>query len=204
VLSACDVDLLRAAELAYQLSVGEGIYGRSAGLAGVWGELISSWLRALLPENAGLLCAERVTLVTLRVWPLPVRHLFLQSFYNTREDVICAARCSVHVPLYLDRKLTIRRANGDRCIDGSIASPRDIVAISADRCRTLLLDHNDDPRIGGSRKMGDFLALRTKNGLDAMIEMGATFMRSEIAAGRLAHWIDAAEEAAAELKTIQA
>jgi len=197
VLSACGVDPLRAVDLADALSRDTGVYERGS-LAGVWGGLIDAWLLQLLPEEAGRVCDGRVTLITLALWPPPSRHLKLHRFAS-RDDVVAACRASIHVPFFLDGKAAYRHA-GRLCVDGSIAAARDIVAVSPNRELTLLLDHNDDPRIGGRRRTGDFLALRTRAGLDAMVEQGAGHMRAQLAAGHLAAWLDAAA-AAAERRT---
>jgi hypothetical protein len=69
-----------------------------------------------------------------------------------------------------------RRFRGRRCIDGSVAAPRDVVDTHA-RARaaaaaaaldeiaaplpppplTLLVDHNADPAVANNRKFGDFV-----------------------------------------------
>ena len=192
VLAACDVDVVKAVEAAYALSKSGGVYDRPAGLAGVWGALIKSWLESLLTEDAAARCSGRVSLVTLVVWPLPSRHLTV-THYRSSDDVIDAALASIHIPLFLDGKATYKSRGGQRCIDGSVFARRGIVDVAPGR--SLLIDHNDDPRIGHNRKLGDFVALTSKAGLDNMVAMGQEWMRAELASGRLDAWLALVEAA---------
>lgn len=200
VLAACEVDLQSSVDLAYSLTLQADLYNRSGGLAGVWGPLIRRWLLELLPADAAQRCSGRVSLFSLAVWPLPPRRLVTSQF-ESKEAVVDAAMSSVHIPYFLNGRATARY-RGTRCIDGSVAAPRDIVdtrrgaslldASGQRYSSTLLVDHNADPAIASSRSFGDFVALATREGLQRMVDQGESYMKTELASGRLDAWLEQA------------
>lgn len=160
--------------------------------AGVWGGLIQRWLHELLPADAATICSGRVGLFVLAIWP-PLPHHLMVSEFQSKDDLVEAAMASVHIPYFLDGRMTCvyarvhadfttltqaavhapahrRRFRSKRCIDGSVAARRDLVDTRRKQPvpsapPTLLLDHNADPQIANSRKFGDFVELATREGL---------------------------------------
>ena len=200
--------MLRSVELAYELTVAHDLYRRPGGLAGVWGPLIRNWLHTMLPDDAAETCTGRVSLFTLATWPLPpLRRIRVDAFAD-KDFLVSAALASVHLPYFLDGKATAR-FDGQRCVDGTLWAPRDVVdtrkASSApggivpprsSRSGTLLVDHNDDINISRSRTMGDFVALTTREGLHRMIEQGRSHMGAQLRVGMHDEWLAAAAAAA--------
>jgi len=188
VLARCDVNLLSSVDLAYQLAVDAGVYDSLSGLAFVWGDLIQSWLNELLPEDAHVRCSGSVELFTLALG-LPPRHLPVSSF-DSRPDLLAACAASIHIPLFLNGRLTAR-FRGQRCVDSYLIAPRDLVDTRKAARRagepglSLLIDHNDDPSVAARRRAGDLLALVSRDGLDGMVTQGTKFMEGELASGRL-------------------
>lgn len=189
VLTRCEVDMLRSVDVAYRLSVDAGVYDSLSGLAFVWGGLIRSWLDELLPEDAHVRCTGSVELFTLAL-RLPPRHLGVRSF-DSRADLLSACAASIHIPLFLDGRLTAR-FRGQRCVDSYLIAPRDLVdtrkaarLAGAEPGLSLLIDHNDDPTVAARRRAGDLLALVSRDGLDGMVAQGRAFMEGELASGRL-------------------
>jgi len=161
-LAACDVDMRvrdrkprlatdraltppqASVDLAYALTLEMDLYKRKGGLAGVWGPLIKRWLHELLPEDAASVCSGRVGLFSLALWPPVPRTVFIGEF-QSKDDLVEAAMASVHIPYFLDGRMTCvracarrgvhaltlppcsRRFRGMRCIDGSVAARRDVV-----------------------------------------------------------------------------
>ena len=84
----------------------------------------------------------------------------------------------------------------------SVFAPRGLVDITlegnwgAPRCcgPALLIDHNADPAVAARRKAGDWLSLRTLDGLQSMVEEGRAFMAGQIASGALDEFLSGAGE----------
>ena len=174
----------------------------------MWGPLIKRWLHELLPDDAATVCSGRVGLFTLAMWP-PLPHRVYVSDFESKEDLVEAAMASVHLPYFLDGRMTCvcararrlrtrvdasdarsRRFRGKRCIDGSVAARRDVVDTRRKQAAggappTLLIDHNADPEIANHRRFGDFVELATREGLQRMVDAGYAYMRAELDAGRL-------------------
>ena len=68
-LTATGVDFYRAMEMALDLAAGGGVWDRSAGLQGVWGEMIYQWLHDLVPESAveELNASQKLSLLVTKV-----------------------------------------------------------------------------------------------------------------------------------------
>jgi hypothetical protein len=158
----------------------------------------------MLPADAAELCTGRVSLFTLATWPLPpLRRIRVDSFAD-KDYLVDAAMASVHLPYFLDGRATAR-FDGQRCVDGTLWAPRDVVDTrkassiargdiapsKSSRHGTLLVDHNDDIAISRSRTMGDFVALTTREGLHRMIEQGRSHMGAQLRVGMHDDWLAA-------------
>jgi hypothetical protein len=98
-LMATNVDFYQATELALQLSEQAGVWGRSAGLQGIWGDLIYEWLDQLLPENAVELVGDGK--LSLLVTPIPSFGKTRVSEFHSKKDLIETNMASVHLVRYL-------------------------------------------------------------------------------------------------------
>lgn len=116
VLLACKVSPKDAVRAAYRLANEAGVFDRPLGLAGVWGELIRTWLRELLPSDAAEKCQGRVRIVVTESPTLRLR--YLDDFEN-KEDLIDCLMASVHIPFFLDGRAAFSY-KGRQYIDGSL------------------------------------------------------------------------------------
>jgi hypothetical protein len=123
-LAACQVDMPTAFDSALRMSNDAGVFQKGPwGLCGIWGPIVRNWLDELLPDDAAERCGGRVSLIVRqvqlgspRVSPIAV------SEFESRADLIDTCMASVHVPLFLDGRMTTE-LRGARCIDGSLALP---------------------------------------------------------------------------------
>lgn len=183
-LAACNVDLRASVDLAYKLAVEAELFTRPQGLAGVWGPIIRRWLHELLPANAADLCRGRVHIYMLQVWPQPGQRPPVSDF-ATKEELIDALLASVHIPFFLDGK-PWSKFRGARCVDGSIAAPRDVVDLTKSGLLdvpALLVDHIADPVIAARTTATAFVELTTYEGLTKMVSEGYAYMSSEVRRG---------------------
>jgi hypothetical protein len=136
-LLLCDCNFDDAAALAIQQSEREHLFERPAGLMFKWGAIIEDWLEVLLPErldNASndekvakqmaRLLITATAVHTLLPWKKN-EQTFLTGFTH-KSDLIAACMSSVHIPLFLDKKLYTKYYRSsregkryDRFIDGS-------------------------------------------------------------------------------------
>ncbi|CAG9462077.1 unnamed protein product [Pedinophyceae sp. YPF-701] len=98
-LTLCHVPAKAAILEAYRLAVEAGAFDRPLGLAGVWGNLVSTWLGTLLPEDAHKRCSGRATIVVARV---PNMELIGVDAFATRDELLRSLLASCHVPFVLD------------------------------------------------------------------------------------------------------
>ena len=137
---ACGCDFRAAAAFAIAQSEEAELFSNPTGLAFKWGPIIREWLEEMLPpsldnrpDGKGLSTCDRQRLDCLVITATPMRSLlpfstvpkqfFLQNF-SSKTDVIDACMASVHIPLFLDRKLYTKYENNElgrsrRLIDGS-------------------------------------------------------------------------------------
>ena len=120
-LGACEVDMEVALDCALDLTRQAGCFDRGPwGLYGVWGGLVRSWLHTLLPDDAHERCSGQVSvLVKQPSSGYPWLKQLAVSDFECRDDLIDCCMASVHIPLFLDAKLTAP-FQGERCVDGSI------------------------------------------------------------------------------------
>jgi hypothetical protein len=110
-----NVDVHRATQLAFDLSIKHGVFKRRTGLVGVWGPIIETWLYELLPDNAHDMCngSVHIQVLTERGQATTI------SKFESREFLVQVLLASTHIPLVLDGKL-FRSVEGKRYLDGFI------------------------------------------------------------------------------------
>jgi len=174
-LTACGVNPDRTLRSAYDLSLEANLWDRPLGLAGIWGGLILRWLEELLPDDAGDICRERVRIL---ITEMPLLRQMAVYDYLDKDDLIAVNMASIHVPIFLDWRLT-RECRQKQCVDGSIpdvvfrrsasASIDDL--FDDDGC--IVIDHTMDEQL----QLEDFgfLKLREYSEVEHMMELGYRF-----------------------------
>jgi hypothetical protein len=172
-LSATDVDFYEATDKALSMAKLAGVWDRRGGLQGVWGEMISDWLDDLLPEDAVERTNERVSLL---LTPLPSFGKERVSSFRDRQDLIRCNLASVHLPWFLDSKLTAQ-FRGQAYIDGSfLAGPNDYHSQNKSFSRSIVIDHKKDPKYR-SQSLTSFIEAVSPDGIHEMLEDGKRFAR---------------------------
>jgi hypothetical protein len=174
-LTAAGVDFYRATELALELAARAKVWERGS-LQGIWGPLIYEWLDELLPVDA----VERVSGLTLLVTPLETMlgRKDRISEFSSREDLIECNMASVHLPWFLDGKLTRNFRNRPH-LDGSfLASDSDYYTARQSSARTmpptLILGHSQDPNYK-SRGLFDIVEAMSPDGIWGMLQDGKRY-----------------------------
>ena len=108
-LWSSNVAIEDATREAIRLSDEVDLWNRKFGLYGIWGDIIRTWLDNLLPPEEVFAPPSNVNiLLTPATYPhltslIPRRKV---SQFLTRADLVDATMASVHLPLFLDNKLT--------------------------------------------------------------------------------------------------
>jgi hypothetical protein len=122
-LAATGVDFYDATDRALALAKRSGVWRRTGGLQGIWGDLIYEWLDALIPDTAVDDLQRQPhaqNKLTLLVTPFPNvwdEKIKVQFFHDKRE-LIAANMASIHLPWFLNSKLTAT-FRGRSVLDGS-------------------------------------------------------------------------------------
>lgn len=161
-----------ATNLALSLAEEAGVWDRSGGLQGVWGPMIEQWLDELLPDDAHIASSERLALL---VTPVPSFGKTRVTHFQDKRDLIRANMASVHLPWFLDGKLTTIFRDSAH-IDGSFLA-RDYHYVpeeSKEGQRAIVtLDWTEDE--GMATEFGDFVKLVSKDGIWGMLEQGKSY-----------------------------
>lgn len=166
-LTATGVDFYEATELALDLSDEAGVWDRPLGLQGVWGSIIEDWIDRLLPPDAAEIVEDRLHVL---VTPVPSFRKSRISQFQNRRDLIKANMASVHLPWFLDGKLT-SEFRGSSHIDGSfLAKESDYFPDTHSEESTLVLDFKRDPIM--KDKAGEFIKTVSKQTIWDILEQG--------------------------------
>jgi len=173
-LTAADVDFYEATDLALKLAEDAGVWNRKGGLQGIWGPLIENWLGSLLPNCIDAL-EDRITLL---VTPVPSFGKTKVSRFQSRNDLIQCNMASVHLPWFLDGKLT-SNFRGYPHIDGSFLSTIDDYCPNIERhsgtvIDTLAIDWTKDPKMSSKGGIDIVKALSPK-GIYGLMEQGKLY-----------------------------
>lgn len=110
-----------------------------------------------------------------RPWPTPVA----VSDFGSREDLIAANMASVHVPYFLDGRLT-RAYRGAPCVDGSLslgAPVRLPLPEAYDLVPAVSISSRDDAQMRAEyAKPADFLRLVEPDAIRAMMRRGEAYI----------------------------
>jgi predicted acylesterase/phospholipase RssA len=173
-LTATNVDFYKATDLALAMAKEAGVWDRGS-LQGIWGPLIENWLYELLSDESAVHDASDGRLSLLLT---PVPRLFeterICNFHD-KDDLIRCNMASVHLPWFLDSKLT--QTFRDRpYIDGSFLSrTRDYEKESANT--TLVVDYNHAVEYQNQGLLS-FVDLVSAEGIYKMLEDGKQHAKS--------------------------
>jgi hypothetical protein len=170
-LTATGVDFYKATELALDMADKAGVWDRSGGLQGVWGPMISDWLDELLPINAVELVPDGR--LSLLVTPVPQFGKTKVDEFKDRKDLIRCNMASIHLPWFLDGKLTTQFRDKP-CIDGSFLSKDQDYLPERNGSNVLVLDYNQDPRYE-STKLLDFVTALSPDSIFQLLEDGKRY-----------------------------
>ena len=168
-LTASEVDFESATTLALDKARVAGVWDRPLGLYGIWGDMIDSWLDELLPENDEVLSMVNDK-VSLLVTEIPSFQINKISRFQSKQDLIEANMASVHIPLFLNGKLTTKFRNAPH-IDGSFMANLSDYHLSED---SVVLNWQADPFLS-DRTLGDAVNALSEEGIWDLLEKGRTF-----------------------------
>jgi len=176
-LACTGVDFYEATDLALQMAAKAGVWNRALGLQGIWGPLIEEWLDNLLPESVSCVNGRLSLLVT----PIPSLGKKKVSYFNDRNDLLQCNMASVHLPLFLDGKLTSSFRDNPH-IDGSFLSrPGDFYDAATENA--IWLDWKNDPML--AQKGGlDIVSTLSTAGIWNLIELGRRYAEMEDMKGK--------------------
>lgn len=169
-LTAANVDFYEATDLALKLAEEAGVWDRKGGLQGIWGPMIEEWLDSLLPSSIEPL-QDRVTLL---VTPVPSFGKTKVSKFTDKKDLIKCNMASVHLPWFLDGKLTSDFRDQPH-IDGSFLSKEIDYIPDYDReSNTIFLDWSKDPDMSSKGGL-DIVEALSPEGIYGLIERGKLY-----------------------------
>lgn len=173
-LTASDVDFYEATDLALRLAKDAGVWDRTGGLQGIWGPMIEEWLDSLLPTSIESLQDK----LTLLVTPVPSFGKTKISSFEDRKDLIRCNMASVHLPWFLDGKLTSNFRDRPH-IDGSFLSKEEDYMLDLDMdskisTDTIFLDWSKDPDMSSKGGM-DIVDAMSPDGIYGLMERGKRY-----------------------------
>mmetsp|Transcript_15159 Transcript_15159/g.22917 ORF Transcript_15159/g.22917 Transcript_15159/m.22917 type:complete len:283 (-) Transcript_15159:300-1148(-) len=170
-LAVTNVDFEEATELALRQSEEEGIWDRPLGLYGIWGGVVERWLDELIPaDSVESLQDNRLSLLLTEVPSFQTKKV---SQFESKEDLIRCNMGSVHIPLFMDGKLTTE-FRSKPVIDGSFrAELKDYHALKNSK-DVIFFDWTKDP-ILNSRTLIDAVSTISKEGIWDLLEQGRSY-----------------------------
>ena len=160
------------------------MWNKPLGLAGVWGNLVTEWLDALLPEEISELQRNQlyITVTPINPFKPPV----LLSHFENKNDIIHANRASTHIPFFMNKRPYTKYRN-NRYLDGSFwsfVSRTRVHKIYSDPLPdginsndVLQLRWQDDLLFSGINEELKFTTLITPDRLYEMMDYGYNYMK---------------------------
>jgi len=169
-LAATDVDFYEATKLALSKSEDAGIWDRKEGLQGIWGPIIRTWLDELLPDDAVDKVHNRLSLLVTEIPSFQKKNI---NSFKSKDDLIACNMASVHLPWFLDGKLTTSFLNAPH-IDGSFFASAENFGVDPRVDTVLMPDYTKDPALGESAFM-DFLKTVSPDAIYELVEKGKNY-----------------------------
>jgi hypothetical protein len=185
-----DVDFDHALRRAIDISIEQRVADRKAGLVGILGSLVETWLNDIIPENISTSTSTQLHVAVTPVLKYASLSPYCVSGFQSKSDLVSALMASCHVPMFMDGKPSIQY-RGDQVIDGSFW-----YFVTKDRTKGLPLlpgmqsddvfwvDYGDDEDFMQTFS-GNFLEACSPAALKDMMEYGYNFMKREHYYGRL-------------------
>ena len=180
LLAGCNYE--EATSKAVDIANYNRLFEGKTGLFGVWGGMIRTWLKELLPEDVEMSKFSNLKLSVTSVSPRISNKLVMD--FKDRSELIDACMASCHIPFFLDGK-AYTWFRGQPSIDGSLYS-----FITRDR-RTGLpfpatvtpsevfwVDYSDDKEFMATIS-GNFVQLISPEGAYSMMKAGYAYMRQK-------------------------
>ena len=212
-VSGCDMEA--SFDAAHRIATDVKLDRRGTwGLCGIWGGMIRKWLHECLPPDAHLRAAHRLHIGVREVtttYPF-IRPSSIISAWSTREDLIDVNMASIHIPLFIDGKLTARCSMDDLFyIDGGIGGTAELVGMAfaldteldgaanrdgtdvvkrmADQGNVLVLSSDNDPRMQTpnmySSSWTDPIKNASATSVQEMMQLGEQYVDEMDATGQL-------------------
>jgi len=179
-LTAANVDFEKATEIALRLAEEGGVCDRPLGLQGVWGTMIETWLDELLPEDVLDTVGDRLSVL---ITPVPSFGKEKISRFTSRTDLIKTIMASVHIPWFINGKLTASH-RGKAYIDGSFLSKQTdyekSISFSTSNNNTIqplsavTLDWTQDPVLA-NKSLVDAVSAVSRDGIWDILARGREF-----------------------------
>lgn len=169
-LTATKVDIEKATSLALEKAEQSGVWDRPLGLMGVWGQIIETWLDELITDKDFMNLSDGEKLALL-VTKMPSFQKEKISKFENKGDLIRANMASVHIPFFLDGKLTTDFRSKPH-IDGSFLS--NMKEFSSPDTENIILDWKSDPYLA-NRNLGDAVTALSSDGIWDLFERGRKY-----------------------------
>lgn len=174
-LTATNVDLEKATALALKKASLAGVWDRPLGLMGIWGGIIESWLDELITDEGFMKLSDGEKLALL-VTKIPSFQKKKISKFESKQDLIRANMASVHIPFFLNGKLTTEFRSRPH-IDGSFLANINEFKSSDNTTADddiIVLDWKLDPYLS-KRNLGDAVTALSEEGIWDLLERGRKY-----------------------------
>eukprot|EP00547_Thalassionema_nitzschioides_P003467 CAMPEP_0194203726 /NCGR_PEP_ID=MMETSP0156-20130528/3426_1 /TAXON_ID=33649 /ORGANISM="Thalassionema nitzschioides, Strain L26-B" /LENGTH=269 /DNA_ID=CAMNT_0038929531 /DNA_START=125 /DNA_END=934 /DNA_ORIENTATION=- len=179
-LASTGVDFYEATKLALSKSDDAGIWDRKEGLQGIWGPLITTWLDELIPDDAVDKVNNRLSLLVTEIPSFRKKNI---NTFESKQDLIECNMASVHLPWFLDGKLTTTFRNAPH-IDGSFLASAENFGVDPRVDTVLMPDYTKDPALGDSAFL-DFVKTAGPDSIYELLEKGKAYGKLMEREGRL-------------------
>ncbi|CAJ1899070.1 unnamed protein product [Cylindrotheca closterium] len=211
-LGITNVDFYDATDLALSLAGKAGVWDRKGGLQGIWGPMVEEWLEGLIPSDSIENLNGRLSLLGMlllhwcfrglnengmltpsldhhpsTVTPIPSFGKEKISDFKSKSDLVKCNMASVHLPWFLDGRLTCDFRDRPH-IDGSfLARPGDFLhpKRNENNDSLLILDWQEDPVLN-SKGSFDFVEALSPDGIYGLLEYGKKHAKRMEEQGRFA------------------
>lgn len=168
-LSATNVNFETATALALDKAREAEVWDRPMGLYGIWGAMIDEWLNELLPNDPQILddVNGKVSLLVTEIPSFKVRKI---SQFESKRDLIDGCLASVHIPLFLNGKLTTDFRQQPH-IDGSFLAKLSDYEMNE---KSVVIDWQADPLLR-DKSLGDAVSALSEEGIWDLLESGRKY-----------------------------
>lgn len=187
-LMATQVSFEEAASVAIRIASEHNVWQSKTGLAGIWGSLIRKFLEEIIPDD---LSEETLSKINILVTPrFFLKGPKLLSRFDSKADLIEAIMASVHIPLFMNGKVTTTYKE-EKYMDGSfwsmvanIKGPWPVDQI--DKRRDVLhIDYNHDKDFISENGSTAITKAISPDDVHEMMKRGYEYMQKQAEDGKL-------------------